>query len=146
AEFRHRWARKARNPRFDQLADLEVLANADLLTDGRPNYAALILLGTRAALVRHLGQAEIVFEYRSSEASGPAQDREEYRSGFLGLHDALWQKINLRNDRQSYQEDFFRYDIPTFDEVAVREALLNAVAHRDYRLGGSIFIRQYSRR
>jgi ATP-dependent DNA helicase RecG len=146
AEFRHRWARKAQNPRLEQLTDLATLTDADLLTDGRPNYAALILLGTRAALTRHLGQAEVVFEYRSSEASGPAQDREEYRSGFLGLHEALWQKINLRNDRQSYQEDFFRYDISTFDEVAIREAILNAVAHRDYRLGGSIFIRQYSRR
>lgn len=146
AEFRHRWARKARNPRLEQLTDLATLTDADLLTDGRPNYAALILLGTRVALTRHLGQAEIIFEYRSSEASGPAQDREEYRAGFLGLHEALWQKINLRNDRQSYQEDFFRYDIPTFDEVAIREAILNAVAHRDYRLGGSIFIRQYARR
>jgi ATP-dependent DNA helicase RecG len=28
----------------------------------------------------------------------------------------------------------------------VREALLNAVAHRDYRLGGSVFVRQYARR
>ena len=146
AEFRHRWARKSRNLRLEQLTDFATLTDADLLTDGRPNYAALILLGTRAALTRHLGQAEIVFEYRSSEASGPAQDREEYRTGFLGLHEALWQKINLRNDRQSYQEDFFRYDISTFDEVAIREAMLNAVAHRDYRLGGSIFIRQYARR
>lgn len=28
----------------------------------------------------------------------------------------------------------------------MREALLNAVAHRDYRLGGSVFVRQYARR
>ena len=28
----------------------------------------------------------------------------------------------------------------------MREALLNAVAHRDYRLGGSVFVRQFSRR
>ena len=33
-----------------------------------------------------------------------------------------------------------------FDEVAVREALLNAITHRDYRLGGSIFVRQYPQR
>lgn len=146
AEFRRRWARKARNPRIEARSDRETLADAELLADDRPCYAALILFGTRAALTRHLAQAEIVFEYRSSEASGPAQDREEYREGFFAVFDALWFKINLRNDRQSYQDDFFRYEIPTFDEVAIREAILNAIAHRDYRLGGSIFVRQYARR
>ncbi len=93
-----------------------------------------------------LAQAELVFEYRSSEASGPAADREEYREGFFLWHDAIWNKINLRNDRQSYQDGLFRIELPTFDEVSVREALLNAVAHRDYRLGGSVFVRQYPQR
>lgn len=146
ADFRQRWARKTANPRILDWSDEELLANAELLVDGRLNIAALILFGTHAALGRHLAQAEIVFEYRSSEASGPAQDRVEFREGFFLCHETLWQRINLRNDRQSYQDGLFRYDIPTFDETAVREALLNAVAHRDYRLGGSIFVRQYARR
>jgi ATP-dependent DNA helicase RecG len=47
----------------------------------------------------------------------------------------------LRNDTQSYQDGLFRMDLLTFDEVPVREALLNAIAHRDYRLGGSVFVR-----
>ena len=106
----------------------------------------MILFGTRASLGRWLAQAEIVFEYRSSEASGPAADREEYRTGFFSYHDLLWQKINTRNDRQSYQDGLFRMDLPTFDEVPVREGLLNAVAHRDYRLGGSVFVRQFPHR
>ena len=146
ADFRNRWARKAANPRIATWDDRRTLADAELLIEGRPTYAALILLGTRAALGRHLAQAEIVFEYRSSEASGPAANRAEYREGFFLCHNALWQKINLRNDLQSYQDGLFRYDIPTFDETAVREALLNAVAHRDYRLGGSVFVRQFIRR
>lgn len=146
ADFRSRWARKADNPRIATWDDIRTLTDAELLVEGRLTYAALILFGTPAALGRHLAQAEVVFEYRSSEASGPAQDRSEYREGFFLCHDALWQKINLRNDRQSYQDGLFRYDIPTFDETAVREALLNAVAHRDYRLGGSIFLRQFTRR
>lgn len=146
ADFRQRWSRKAANPRIAEWTDEQVLTSAELLVDGVLNIAALILFGTREALGKHLGQAEIVFEYRSSEASGPAQDRIEFREGFFLCYDALWQRINLRNDLQSYQEGLFRYDIPTFDEVAVREALLNAFAHRDYRLGGSIFLRQFARR
>jgi ATP-dependent DNA helicase RecG len=146
ADFRNRWARKAANPRIATWDDRRTLADAEVLIEGRPTYAALILFGTRTALGRYLAQAEIVFEYRSSEASGPAANRAEYREGFFLCHNALWQKINLRNDLQSYQDGLFRYDIPTFDETAVREALLNAVAHRDYRLGGSVFVRQFIRR
>lgn len=146
SEFRQRWARKASNPRIAERNDSQLLADAELSVDGRLTIAALVLLGSHDALGRYLPQTEIVFEYRSSEAAGPAQDRIDLREGFLLCHDLLWQRINLRNDRQSYQEDLFRYEIPTFDEVAVREALLNAVAHRDYRLGGSIFVRQYARR
>ena len=52
----------------------------------------------------------------------------------------------LRNDRQPYRDGLFVMDVPTFDEVQVREALLNAVAHRDYRLGGSVFVRQFAQR
>lgn len=144
--FRQRWARKVGNPRILDWDAETLLANAELAIDGQLTIAALILMGSKQALGRHLAQAEIVFEYRSSEAAGPAQDRLELREGFLLTHDALWQRINLRNDRQSYQDGLFRYDIPTFEEVAVREALLNAVAHRDYRLGGSIFVRQFARR
>ena len=146
ADFRSRWARKAGNPRIAQQTDVQTLADAELMADGELTHAALILFGTRSALGRHLAQAEIVFEYRSSEASGPAQDRTEFREGFFLIHDRLWEKVNLRNDRQSYQDGLFRYDIPTFDEAVVREALLNAFSHRDYRLGGSVFVRQYAQR
>src|ERR1035438_9288490 len=103
-------------------------------------------LGTRPALGRRLAQAELVFEYRSSEASIPFQQRIEFRSGFLGYLDEIWSTINLRNEVLQYREGFFVGDIPAFNEAVVREAVLNALAHRDYRLPGSIFVRQFPRR
>ena len=146
ARFREKWAEKTNDARRLTWSDAQTLADAELTVNGGVTHAALVLFGTRAALGLHLAQAELVFEYRSSEASGPAAERVEYREGFLLWRDDIWGRINLRNDRQSYQDGLFRKEIPTFDEVSVREALLNAIAHRDYRLGGSVFVRQYARR
>jgi predicted HTH transcriptional regulator len=54
--------------------------------------------------------------------------------------------INIRNENQHFQSGLFVLDVPTFDEQSVREAILNAVSHRDYQLGGSVFVRQYPRK
>jgi len=145
-EFRQRWIAKSGNQNLANLPTEQLLCDAEALVDGRLTYAALVLLGTRGALARHLGQAEVVFEYRSSDASGPAQQRIEFRQGFFGFYDGLWEAINLRNDVQHYQEGLFVFDVDTFSERCVREAILNAVSHRDYQLAGSVFVRQYSRR
>ena len=68
------------------------------MTDAGVTYAAMILFGKSEALVRFLPQAEIIFEYRSSEASGPANQREEFKSGFFTCYDRIWELVNLRNE------------------------------------------------
>ncbi len=145
AAFRSRWQRKSNRADIAHWSAAELLENAELTVDGKPTYASLILLGTAKALSRHLAQAEAVFEYRSSEASIAYQQRQEFRLGFFLWFDDIWKLINLRNDVQQFREGLFKYDISTFDEDSVREAVLNAVSHRDYRNGGSIWIKQSPR-
>ena len=144
--LRKRWIIKSVNQSLANLTQEQLLNDAEALVDGDLTYAALILFGSRKALGRHLAQAEVVFEYRASDASGPAQQRKEFRQGFFSFYDELWNLINLRNDIQHFQSGLFILDIPTFSERVVREAVLNAVSHRDYQLGGSVFVRQYPRR
>jgi len=144
--FRQMWQRRSNNQALETVSYLQLLTDAELMIDGGITYAALILFGTHQALGRHLAQAEIIFEYRPNDVPGPAAQREDYRQGFLAFQDDIWQKINLRNDTQSFQYGFVMLDIPTFNETAVREAVLNAVSHRDYRLPGSVFVRQFPRR
>jgi ATP-dependent DNA helicase RecG len=145
-DFRRRWYETSRVPALLTRPTEQLLWDAELLVTGGVTYAALILLGTAAALSRYLAAAEIVFEYRSSEAPGPASQREELRYAFLLAFDRVWDLVNLRNDKQHYQYRLVMFGVPTFAEQSVRETLLNAVAHRDYRHPGSIFVRQYSRR
>lgn len=144
--FRRRWSRKSNARQSVEASNAQLLHDSELLVDGGVTYAALALCGTREALGRHLSQAELVFEYRSSEESGPASFREEFRQGLLLYHDRLWELVNLRNDLQHFQDGLFVLDVPTFSERTVREAILNAVCHREYRDGGSVFVRQFPRR
>jgi ATP-dependent DNA helicase RecG len=142
-KFRKMWAGKSKNARIKTLSVLQLLTDCGAVIEDKITYAALILFGKRAALEKHLPHCEIVFEYRSTNAAGPAQQREDFRIGFFACLDRIWQLINLRNDLQHYQDRFAVLDVPTFNEFVVREAILNAVSHRNYQMMGSIFVRQY---
>lgn len=141
--FRAKWIEKSGNKRLTNVSHEQLLHDCEAITEEGVTFAALILFGKKEALGKYIPQSEIVFEYRSQNASGPANQREEFRTGFFACYDRLWELVNLRNDVQHYQEGFFIFDIPTFNESVVREAILNAVSHRNYQLAGSVFIRQY---
>ncbi len=141
--FRKRWHRRSGNDELLNISSEQLLEDAELIVDGGFTYAALILLGTHKALGIHLAQAETIFEYRSKETSLPFQQRKEYRKGFFLYYDDLWNTINLRNDEYQYQDGLFMLTVPSFNELVIREAILNAVSHRDYRHAGSVFIKQY---
>ena len=130
--LRQLWQRKSPDQDISIRSVGQLLTDAELLVDGEVTYAALILLGTRKALGKYLAQAELIFEYRSNEVPGPAAERREFRQGFLPVLDEIWRLVNQRNDLQHFQQGFFIWDVPTFNERVVREAVLNAVSHRDY--------------
>ena len=56
--------------------------------------------------------------------------------------DDLWRQVDARNDVAHIRDGFLIRDIPAFNEEVVREAVLNAVAHRDYQDTASVFVRQ----
>lgn len=141
--FRNRWHRKSGNDGLLQLTPGQLLQDAELICEGQITYAAIILFGKNRALGQHLAQSETVFEYRSNEGSLPYQRRKEFRQGFLLYYDELWNTINLRNDEYHYQDGLFMLTVPAFNELVIREAVLNAISHRDYRHAGSVFVRQY---
>lgn len=109
--FRAKWIEKSGKKQLATLSKQQLLHDCGAITDEGVTYAALILFGKNAAIIKYLPQAEIIFEYRSSEASGPANQREEFKVGFFACYDRVWELVNLRNDKQHYQEGFFVFDI-----------------------------------
>jgi len=100
--FRAKWIEKSGKKQLATLSKNQLLQDCGAITDDGVTYAALILFGKNAAITKYLPQAEIIFEYRSSEASGPANQREEFKVGFFACYDRVWELVNLRNDKQHY--------------------------------------------
>ena len=134
--FRDMWRRASANSRLASLDRRQLLSDAELIDErGGVTYAALILLGEPRAVARHLAQAESIFEYRSQATTTDHEQRLEFKKGFLLYFDELWQTINLRNPTHQFTDGLLRIDIRGINETVAREAILNAIAHRDYRLG-----------
>jgi len=64
-------------------------------------------------------------------------DNREFRGSLPGIIDAVRATIYEKQSKGAVVEGFVRQDLPEYPEFAYREALVNAVAHRDYDLEGS---------
>lgn len=137
------WSKKSGNKEILCLEDNQSLIDLGLIVNSSVTYAALILTGKKEAIDYHLRNAEIIWEYRRDVSSIEYQDRLDFREPFLLYFDKLWDKINSRNEIHPIQEGLFVFDIKAFNEEVIREAVLNAICHRDYKDQGSSFIKQY---
>lgn len=66
--------------------------------------------------------------------------RKEFTGSVLRQMDEAYEFISLNNNLNSTIEGLKRVDNPDYPPYAIREALLNAIVHRDYDYSGSILI------
>ncbi|RRD87615.1 ATP-binding protein, partial [Conchiformibius steedae] len=141
--LKQKYALKQKNPTFVSLPNEQVLSDLHLVSQGKITYAALLLCGKEESLQTFLPQSRIVLEYRKSESLIPYNNRMEYLKPFYLMIELLWHDINLRNDKIDVSEGSYIFNIPSFNEEVIREAINNAVAHRDYRRTSETFVLQY---
>lgn len=141
-DFKNRRAEKTGNPGLVTAPTAQVLIDAELVRDGKLTFACLLLLGKKEKITRFLPQAEIIYEWRNNPGQIHHDFRKPWKDPYFLVYNEIWNTINARNIRVPYQEGFIQREILAFDETACREAVNNAVAHRDYTIpGGSIIIR-----
>lgn len=140
------YSRKQRNPSFKNLPTEQILSDLNLLHNGKLNYAALLLLGKKEIIDRLLPQAKVIWEFRYNEGVIPADFRiVEWGAIFINI-DKIWELVNRQNGNIPIESGAYILAIPTFNEAVIREAILNAIAHRDYTIGSDIVIKQSPRK
>ena len=58
----------------------------------------------------------------------------------MALIEAVWQEVPDFRERYELPDGLYRQHVPAFDEVVVRELLVNALVHRPYTQRGDIFL------
>lgn len=74
------------------------------------------------------------------------KDRKELTGSIFAQLTDAYKTIDFYNGTKATFHDLLRTDERDYPEDAVREALLNAIVHRDYSFSGSTFINLYSDR
>ena len=74
------------------------------------------------------------------------KDRREFTGSLMQQMNEVYDFIDFRNQTRATIEKLYRIDVRDYPEVAVREALLNLLVHRDYSFSASAFISIYEDR
>lgn len=143
--LKEKYAKKQNNPGFKTQSNKQVLIDLDLMIDGKLTYAALILVGKKGKIRSFLPQSNVIIEYRRSDTIIESDNREEIQEPLFVAIDKIWNYLNQPASNPSFKlkQGPYIYDIPYFNEDIIREAVLNAIVHRDYNITSEIVIKQY---
>lgn len=90
---------------------------------------AILLFGTEQALRRFIPNQECCFQVLDGEE---VLTSDVLRVPLFRAAEALFEKLRLRNTEEELQWGMIRVAIPLVPEIAAREAIANALVHRDY--------------
>lgn len=74
------------------------------------------------------------------------KDRREFSGSLMKQMNEVYEFIDFRNQTRATIEKLSRIDVRDYPEIAVREALLNLLVHRDYAFSASALISIYTDR
>lgn len=140
---------KVRDPKstLSELDDKAFLRELSLIRaeDGieRLTVAGLLFVGKQAAISRLLPQAEVIYLHYNEINREEYDARLDMRQPIVDILDRLTEKIQDGNKIVNIQVGLFRIEIEDFPEKVFQEALLNAMAHRDYESTGAIYVKHY---
>jgi ATP-dependent DNA helicase RecG len=144
--------RQRRNPRSSVLPKDKLLQQIGALTEGRiPTVSGLLLFGKEPQFFLPQSRATFV-KFADTTPRGPEGSfgygrREEFIGPLPTVIDRAWRVIWEEMDKRAVVRGLQRQEETEYPNAPVREALVNAVAHRDYRLTGrGIEIRMYTDR
>lgn len=122
------------------LSDKDLLAGLGVTRGGKVTNAGLVLFGREEQLRDLCPQSQVHYVYQISDTSVARND--QMRLALLSVLERIETSFSgAANPEQELSVGFFKIRIPAFPLDVVREAVLNAVTHRDYTVSEEVFIK-----
>ena len=138
-----------RREELAKLSDEDLLRSLGLLVrkDGKlqATRAAVLLLGTRESIQEFVPRYEVKLQRYGRDELTPTFS-EDSASALLAVAQRAKEVIEAANTVEVFQSGLFRVEVPKFPERAYREAVANALIHRDYQVAGNVAVRIYANR
>jgi len=128
-------------PSVKEKSDGELLAHYCLVRHGRLTNLGVLCIGTPLHRAE-LGTAPVIqaikFDDRDQKVNKLVWD--DHALSPMELVEAVWSEVP--DFRESYElpDGLYRQRVPAYDEIVIRELLVNALVHRPYTQRGDIFI------
>ncbi len=103
-----------------------------------PSLTGLLLIGNEASLRALVPTHEIAFQILEGEE---VRFNEFSRAPLLRAFEWVETLFKPLNTEREFQSGLFRVPVPRLDQRAFREAIANAITHRDYALRGAVHVR-----
>jgi len=113
-----------------QLAQGPNLTNLGVLSLGRQHHRAQL---TTAPVIQF-----IKYDEHGQKVNKLVWD--DHTQSPMELIEAVWQEVPDFRERYELPDGLYRQNVPAFDEIVVRELLVNALVHRPYTQRGDIFL------
>jgi len=137
---------RARKPESSllKLSDRDLLKQIGIIKNGYPTIAGLLLVGKEEDIEKYVHFHEVTYLHMANDIN--YDKRIDGKNGILCLLEDIYRNIEHYNKITTVKIGLFHFEIKDFPEDTYREAILNAILHRDYTTLGSVFIKHYDDR
>ncbi len=108
-----------------------------------PTLAGLLLVGKETALGEYIPAHEVAFQVLQNDE---VRVNDFHRWPLLRTLEWILEAFQIRNEERELNLGMFRIGVPTYDRRGFREAVNNALIHRDYTQLGAVHIQIHNDR
>jgi ATP-dependent DNA helicase RecG len=126
------------------LSDEDLLRQIGVLGDSGLTVAGLLLGGAEQSIRAHM--PNFLWTYLRMESDTRYRDRRDSSASLPAALLELEERIGLDNPITTLEQGLVHAEFRAYPIIALREVLLNALCHADFRLPGPILVKQHPRR